>query len=79
MIWQLYHPLPARKDLRLETKLFHIIKSYYNGYAGPNKQKINNGLADRLKKKKVSHIIVGIIARFEIDKRIDVALKIAGK
>ena len=70
-------PSEGSKRLLLEeTKLFKSIKIYYNGYLPPNDAVSLNSLSQELESIKKHHLLVGILARIEPQKRIDRALEI---
>ena len=71
-------PSKASKEiLSRETKLFPEIITYYNGYDSAINERIDSNLVNYLITKKQTYFIIGVIARLEFEKRIDVALKIA--
>ena len=69
--------LMNKKNLLSETNLFPEIRVYYNGADPDTGDTIDNKIVDRLTKLKEKYFIVGIIARIEIQKRIDISLNIA--
>ena len=67
----------SKEHLLYETKLFPQIEVYYNGYDPNSKSELNVELVSFFKKLRLSYYIVAIIARIEVQKRIDVSLEIA--
>ena len=68
-----------KKNLLNETKLFPEIRVYYNGYDPGIEKATDPQIINHLADIKKSHFIVGIIARIEIQKRIDISLKYCKK
>ena len=69
--------LANKENLLRETKSFPEIRVYYNGFDPDMGDTIDINIVDHLTKLKEIYFIVGIIARIEIQKRIDVSLNIA--
>lgn len=67
----------SKEDLLKETKLFPQIEVYYNGYDKDNTDELDMELVNFINKLRLSSHIVGIVARLEVQKRIDVSLEIA--
>jgi len=66
----------SKEHLLSETKLFPRIEVYYNGYNLNSKSELNVELVSFIEKLRESNHIVAIIARLEVQKRIDVSLEI---
>ena len=69
----------SKQKLETETKLFSKIEIYYNGFNGRSDKSIDSAIVDELKNRKTNSFLVGIIARLEIEKRIDLSLLILKK
>lgn len=67
----------SKEILYLETKLFPKISVYYNGYNESPDAVVNNELLESILNLKKNFVLIAIIARLDIEKRIDIALKIA--
>ncbi len=69
----------SKQKLETETKLFPKIEIYYNGFDGRLDKSIDSVIVDELKNRKTNSFLIGIIARLEIQKRIDLSLLILKK
>lgn len=69
----------SKQKLETETRLFPKIEIYYNGFDGRMDNSIDSAIVDELKNRKTNSFLVGIIARLEIEKRIDLSLLILKK
>jgi L-malate glycosyltransferase len=69
----------SRQILMDETDKFGSVKVYYNGYDNLNNNDPEPELINYFEALKSSHFVIGIIARIDIQKRIDLALEIANK
>ena len=69
----------SKEILLSETKLFPEIRVYYNGYDAPVFEQPNIKLVNYFLNLKKTYIIIGMLARIEMQKRIDIALKIIAK
>ncbi len=69
--------LANKENLLRETKSFPEIRVYYNGFDPDMGDTIDINIVNHLTKLKEIYFIVGIIARIEIQKRIDISLNIA--
>jgi glycosyltransferase involved in cell wall biosynthesis len=67
----------SKKLLYDETKYFPEIRIYYNGYNQAVIENLNTNLVNYFKELKKTYFIVGIVARIEVQKRIDISLNIA--
>ena len=73
-------PSNRSKELLLkETKLFPNIRVYYNGYDSFVSEQPATQLVNYFLELKKSKLIIGMVARIDIQKRIDIALKIIKK
>lgn len=66
----------SKEILYQETKLFPQILVYYNGYGQSKDIFCNQFLLKRIVHLKYKYTLIAIIARFNIEKRIDIALRI---
>lgn len=66
----------SKQKLETETKLFSKIEIYYNGFDGRLDESLDSAIVYELKNRKTNSFLVGIIARLEIEKRIDLSLLI---
>ncbi|MHB1686879.1 MAG: glycosyltransferase [Ignavibacteriaceae bacterium] len=67
----------SKEILCKETKLFSKISVYYNGYDESDDTKVDSELLDKILNLKSKYFLIAIIARLDIQKRIDIALEIA--
>jgi len=66
----------SKSLLESETKIFPRVEVYYNGFNPRIESAKNKTIIDKLQKLKKEYFIVGVVARIEIQKRIDYALNI---
>ena len=69
----------SRRILMDETKKFKSIEVYYNGYDDNKVGQIEPEIAKFFEALKKTFFVIGIVARIDIQKRIDLALEIAKK
>ncbi len=69
----------SKKLILKETSLFPRIEVYYNGFYGDFQKSSNYAILNKINEIKKSHYLVGIIARIEIQKRIDLAIEVLKK
>jgi len=62
--------------LTSETKIFPRIEVYYNGFSSKDYNDLNIELEKELMEIKSKYFVVGIVARIEIQKRIDISLNL---
>jgi glycosyltransferase involved in cell wall biosynthesis len=67
----------SKKALINETKIFPQTKVYYNGFDPSDNTGQNIHIVNYLTEIKNSYFLIGIVARIEIQKRIDLSLEIA--
>jgi L-malate glycosyltransferase len=68
----------SKRILYSESKLFRDLRIYYNGYnLSEKKDDIDSELVNYLEKIKSDNYIIGIVARIEVQKRIDKMLQLA--
>ncbi|MBX3008315.1 MAG: glycosyltransferase [Melioribacteraceae bacterium] len=66
----------SKRLLESETKIFPRVEVYYNGFIPVNQNVQNISVKEELLRLKSEYFIVGVVARMEIQKRMDNALKI---
>lgn len=66
----------SKRLLESETKIFPKVEVYYNGFIPVNQNVQDISVKEELLKLKSEYFIVGVVARMEIQKRMDNALKI---
>ena len=67
----------SRQILLNETNQFKTVKTYYNGFGEVTDEQVHPEVLKIITKLKRSFFLIGIIARIDIQKRIDIALEIA--
>ncbi len=74
-------PSETSKNILLsETKLFPEVSFYYNSFDNCEiKNEVEQNILDFLLKIKKDYLVVGVVARMEIQKRIEIALQILSK
>jgi len=65
----------SKSILQKETSLFPRIEVYFNGYSASDSIFVDQNITSELEKLKKDYFTVGIIARMNIEKRIDLSLK----
>jgi len=66
----------SKNILTAETKIFPRVEVYYNGFSSSEARTTDKTIIDKLQELKQEYFIVGVVARIEIQKRIDTALNI---
>lgn len=66
----------CKRLLESETKIFPRVEVYYNGFNPSIEHAIDKTIIDELQELKNEYFIVGVVARIEIQKRIDYALNV---
>ncbi len=68
--------ITSKKILEKESKIFPSVKTYYNSIDDFNEEQIENSFINKILDLKRKYLIVGIVARLDFEKRIDIALMI---